>query len=71
MPTKQRTINYNNQNKKLSIKEIIGKTTRKKFLSENQKEYYSKLSSNEITICSGPAGVGKSFVAMRAAVDYY
>lgn len=69
MPTKQRTINYNNQNKKLSIKEIIGKTTRKKFLSENQKEYYSKLSSNEITICSGPAGVGKSFVAMRAAVD--
>jgi phosphate starvation-inducible PhoH-like protein len=56
-------------NKKDSIKEIIGKTTRKKFLSENQKEYYNKLVNNEITICSGPAGVGKSFVAMRAAID--
>ena len=56
-------------NKKDSIKEIIGKTSRKKFLSENQKEYYNKLVNNEITICSGPAGVGKSFVAMRAAID--
>jgi len=69
MSTKQKTTEYNNSNKKVSIKEIIGKTTRKKFLSENQKEYYNKLIENEITICSGPAGVGKSFVAMRAAVD--
>jgi len=69
MPTKQKTSEYNNPSKKLSIKEIIGKTTRKKFLSENQKEYYNKLTNSEITICSGPAGVGKSFVAMRAAVD--
>ena len=69
MPTRQKTTEYNNSNKKAVIKEIIGKTTRKKFLSENQKEYYNKLTNNEITICSGPAGVGKSFVAMRAAVD--
>ena len=69
MPTKQKTSEYNSPNKKSSIKEIIGKTTRKKFLSENQKEYYNKLTNSEITICSGPAGVGKSFVAMRAAVD--
>ena len=69
MPTKQKTSEYNSLNKKSSIKEIIGKTTRKKFLSENQKEYYNKLTNSEITICSGPAGVGKSFVAMRAAVD--
>jgi phosphate starvation-inducible PhoH-like protein len=27
------------------------------------------LVSNQITICSGPAGVGKSFIAMKAAVD--
>ena len=27
------------------------------------------LCNNQITICSGPAGVGKSFVAMRAAID--
>jgi phosphate starvation-inducible PhoH-like protein len=69
MSTKQKQTEYNDSNKKSSIKEIIGKTTRKKFLSENQKEYYNKLTNSEITICSGPAGVGKSFVAMRAAVD--
>jgi len=55
--------------KKEEIKSIIGKVSRKKFLSENQKEYYNQLLDNEITICSGPAGVGKSYVAMRAAID--
>ena len=69
MPIKQKTSEYNTTNKKSLIKEIIGKTTRKKFLSENQKTYYEQLTKNEITICSGPAGVGKSFVAMRAAID--
>ena len=69
MPTRQKNIEYNNSNKKISAKEIIGKTSRKKFLSENQKTYYNNLLENEITICSGPAGVGKSFVAMRAAID--
>jgi phosphate starvation-inducible PhoH-like protein len=69
MTTKQKTTQYNNLNKKGTIKEIIGKTSRKKFLSENQKTYYNHLLENEITICSGPAGVGKSFVAMRAAID--
>lgn len=55
--------------KKNTIKNIIGRTSRRKFLTENQKIYYSALTNNEITICSGPAGVGKSFVAMRAAID--
>ena len=27
------------------------------------------LKNNQITICSGPAGVGKSYVAMKAAID--
>lgn len=58
-----------NITKKQLIKSIIGKKTRKKFLSENQKNYYNTLINNEITICSGPAGVGKSFIAMRAAID--
>ena len=58
-----------NQTKKQLIREIINKKPRKKFLSENQKVYYNQLVDNEITICSGPAGVGKSFIAMRAAVD--
>jgi phosphate starvation-inducible PhoH-like protein len=69
MQKKEKQTNNNNLPKKDLIREIIGKTSRKKFLSENQKTYYEELSKNEITICSGPAGVGKSFVAMRAAVD--
>jgi len=60
---------FTNQSKKQIIREIITKRPRKKFLSENQKVYYNLLQNNEITICSGPAGVGKSFIAMRAAVD--
>ena len=51
------------------IREIIGRRPRKKFLSENQKEYYDILNKNEITICTGPAGVGKSYVAMSAAIQ--
>lgn len=51
------------------INSVIKKKQRNKFLTENQKEYYNKLISNQITICSGPAGVGKSYIAMKAAVD--
>lgn len=70
MQKKERQPNNNsNLSKKELIKSIVGKTSRKKFLSENQKNYYQTLLDSEITICSGPAGVGKSFVAMRAAVD--
>ena len=45
------------------------KKSKSKFLTENQREYYNILTSNQITICSGPAGVGKSYIAMKAAVD--
>ena len=55
--------------KKELITQIIKKKTEEKFLSENQKNYYELLKNNEITICSGPAGVGKSYVAMKAAID--
>ena len=48
---------------------IIGKKPRKKFLSESQKEYYDVLINSEITVCTGPAGVGKSYIAMKAAVE--
>ena len=55
--------------KKKLICSIIKRKTKQKFLSESQKEYYEKLISNQITICSGPAGVGKSFIAMKCAID--
>lgn len=55
--------------KKEIIYSILKKKTKEKFLTESQKEYYQKLTESQITICSGPAGVGKSYIAMKAAVD--
>src|SRR6056300_1141662 len=56
-------------NKKEIINKIIGKKPREKFLSNSQKEYYDILVNSEITVCTGPAGVGKSYIAMKAAVS--
>ena len=55
--------------KKDFINSIIKKKQKNKFLTEHQEDYYNILKSSEITIASGPAGVGKSFIAMKAAVD--
>lgn len=55
--------------KKDLICSIIKKKTKQKFLSENQKKYYDILTKNQITVCSGPAGVGKSYIAMKCAID--
>jgi phosphate starvation-inducible protein PhoH and related proteins len=65
------TEDYSQKNlsKKNIINQIISKKTREKFLTESQRKYYSLLNEKEITICSGPAGVGKSYIAMKAAVD--
>ena len=57
------------KSKKEIISQFIKKQTKEKFLTENQRVYYDILKSNQITICSGPAGVGKSYIAMKAAVD--
>jgi len=55
--------------KKEVICSILKRKTKEKFLSQSQKVYYDKLNNGEIVICSGPAGVGKSYIAMKAAVD--
>jgi len=60
---------YQPKNKKDLICSIIKKPTKNKFLSESQKIYYDTLKENQITICVGPAGVGKSYIAMKAALD--
>jgi phosphate starvation-inducible PhoH-like protein len=57
------------KSKKQVLTQIIKKQTKEKFLTENQRIYYDVLKNNQITICSGPAGVGKSYIAMKAAVD--
>ena len=55
--------------KKEIICSIIKRKTKEKFLTQTQKNYYDVLTSSEVTVCSGPAGVGKSYITMRAAVD--
>jgi phosphate starvation-inducible PhoH-like protein len=55
--------------KKDFINSIVKKKQKNKFLTESQEHYYNLLRKNQITICSGPAGVGKSYIAMKAAVD--
>ena len=55
--------------KKDFINSIIKKKQKNKFLTQSQEDYYNLLRNNQITICSGPAGVGKSYIAMKAAVD--
>jgi phosphate starvation-inducible PhoH-like protein len=55
--------------KKDLIGQIIKRKTKDKFLTINQKKYYDTLIDSEITICSGPAGVGKSYITMKAAID--
>ena len=55
--------------KKDLINSIIKRKQKNKFLSEHQEDYYNILKNNQITVASGPAGVGKSFIAMNAAVD--
>jgi phosphate starvation-inducible PhoH-like protein len=57
------------KSKKEIIASVISKPTKEKFLTENQRLYYDLLQKNQIIICSGPAGVGKSYIAMKAAVD--
>ena len=53
---------------KQKIKEII-KRPKEKFLTKTQEEYWDVLEKNQITLCFGPAGVGKSYIAMKKAVD--
>lgn len=54
--------------KKEAIRSLI-KNPKQKFLTESQKKYWDLLDNNQITICSGPAGVGKSYIAMMKAVE--
>lgn len=66
-------ITDDTESKQLSKKEyintLIKRKIRNKFLTESQETYYNLLVDNQITICSGPAGVGKSYIAMKGAVD--
>ena len=66
-PTEEPYVPINS--KRDIISQVVKKKTKSKFLTENQKIYAETLLNNQITICSGPAGVGKSYIAMKTAVD--
>jgi phosphate starvation-inducible PhoH-like protein len=70
-PTPTPSVNEekNTRTKKEIICSIIKRKTKEKFLTQTQKNYYDVLTSSEVTICSGPAGVGKSYITMKAAID--
>jgi phosphate starvation-inducible PhoH-like protein len=68
-PTPSYMVQETSKTKKEIIGTILKKKTKEKFLTESQKEYYKKLNEAQITICAGPAGVGKSYIAMKAAID--
>ena len=60
------------EDKKTSLKERIRQIIKKpkeKFLTKSQEDYWNVLGDNQITLCFGPAGVGKSYIAMKRAVD--
>ncbi len=62
------TITEGSTPNKKRIKEII-KKPKEKFLTDNQEKYWNILGENQITLCFGPAGVGKSYIAMKRAID--
>ena len=72
-PRRKQTISGDTEGSPKTRKELvtglIKRKTKEKFLSESQKEYYNLLKESQITICSGPAGVGNSYIAMKAAID--
>jgi hypothetical protein len=68
-PSTTQNVEEPKKTRKEIICEIVKKKSKEKFLSDNQKIYYDLLKKNQITICSGPAGTGKSYISLKAAVD--
>lgn len=50
------------------IREII-KKPKEKFLTKSQKEYWDILGDNQITLCFGPSGTGKSHISIKKSID--
>lgn len=68
LKSKVKVIDEKKSTHKQRIREII-KRPKEKFLTTSQEEYWKILGENQITLCFGPAGVGKSYIAMKKAVD--
>lgn len=51
------------------IKKLIPRDTKIIAMNESQKKLIQSIKQNEITICAGPAGTGKTFVALALALS--
>jgi len=51
------------------INSILGKRIRLKCRNNKQKEYANLITEKEMVICVGPAGCGKSFIAISRAIE--
>ena len=60
------SINNKPKTVKDQIRQII-KKPKEKFLTFSQKEYWEILEKNQITLCFGPAGTGKSHISIKKA----
>jgi len=69
MAKKQNTTTVRKTAKVSSVNEILPKKVQLKCKNVKQKEYATLIREKEIVFCSGPAGVGKSYVAMAVALQ--
>ena len=51
------------------VKKLINKDTKIIAKNDSQKKLIQSIKNNEITICAGPAGTGKTFVALALALS--
>ncbi len=62
------SVNNKPKTVKDQIRQII-KKPKEKFLTSSQEEYWEILEKNQITLCFGPAGTGKSHISIKKAID--
>jgi phosphate starvation-inducible PhoH-like protein len=58
-----------NESPKEQFRNIVGKRPWVEYKNDKQKEYTEIIDENEISICTGPAGTGKSTLAIIKALD--
>lgn len=69
MTTRRKKVNPIAEVQVSKINELLPNRIRLKCKNTKQKEYYNLIRNNEIVVCAGPAGVGKSYVAIAAAIE--
>lgn len=54
---------------KTAIRKLITRDTKIVAANDSQKKLIQSIKQNEITICAGPAGTGKTYVALALALS--